>query len=463
MNNFDSSIFRAYDIRGIYPSQINKEVAYAAGQAFVKVKGAKKVVVGRDVRPSGIELQQAAIQGILDAGAEVIEIGVISTEMLYFAAATLQCDGGMSLTASHNPAEWNGIKFIAEKAIPLTKDGDLGKIYQEMQNGEPSVVENPGSISHLDLLPEYKYFLRQHFVPKLLPERPLKIVANTNFGADGRIIDSVFEDLPLTWHKLNWPADGTFPKGAPDPMLPKNRQEISQMVIAKKADFGAAWDADADRVFFYDEKGRFFHAYYITALLIKHFLEIAKGATVVVEPRLIWANQAAAAENGGVLVFSRTGHGFIKAAMRANQAIFGGESSGHYYYRDFFYCDNGLVSFFTVWEIFAKTIKEGGKVSELLDYYLQNYPISLEEMNYLTTRADEIATAAKAKYADGVLTEIDGISIEYPEWRFNLRMSSNEPVLRLNVEARNQAELELRKKELMELIEGFGAQLRNDD
>jgi phosphomannomutase len=455
---FDQSLFRAYDMRGTYPNHMNENVAYAAGQAFVHVMGAKNVVVGRDVRASGLSLLEALIRGITDAGANAIDVGVISTEMLYFAAATLECDGGMSITASHNPSQWNGIKFIGPKAVALTKEDKLGEIYNHINAGRKISEFNKGTVSHHNLLPEYTTFLKK-FAPSNTPA--MKVVANVNFGANGKVVDAVLQDLPLDVVRLNWQEDGTFPKGTPDPLLPSNYKEITGLIVSEKAAYGVAWDADADRCFFYDEKGRFFHGYYITAMLIEHFLK-AGGSKVVCERRLTWANMDAATNNGGEVIWSRTGHGYIKHAMRTHDAIFGGETSGHYYFKDAFFCDNGMVTFLVISDIFAKHIMAGGTVSSLLDHYMEHYPISLEERNYITEDAAKIIQAAADKYSDAEQTHEDGLTVEYPQWRFSLRMSSNEPVLRLNFEARNREELEKRQTELTSFIESFGATLRND-
>jgi phosphomannomutase len=455
---FDHSLFRAYDIRGTYPNHMNEQVAYAAGQALVRVMGAKNVVVGRDVRASGLSLVDSMIRGITDAGANAINVGVISTEMLYYAAATLECDGGMSITASHNPSQWNGIKFIGAQAVALTKEDKLGEIYDHMNSGEKISEFTKGTVSEQNLLPGYTSFLKR-FTPENTPQ--MKIVANVNFGANGKVVDAALQGLPIELIKLNWEEDGTFPKGTPDPLLPSNYKEITSLVQSEHAAFGVAWDADADRCFFYDEKGRFFHGYYITALLIEHFLK-AGGKKVVCERRLTWANVSAAKDNGGEVVWSRTGHGYIKHAMRSNDAVFGGETSGHYYYKDAFFCDNGLVTFLIVMDIFAKEIAAGRTVSSILDHYMEDYPISLEELNYITEDAATIIQAAAEKYPDAEQNHEDGLSVEYAMWRFNLRMSSNEPVLRLNFEARTREELETRKTELTSFIEGFGAKLRND-
>ncbi|HSI20764.1 MAG TPA: phosphomannomutase/phosphoglucomutase [Verrucomicrobiae bacterium] len=459
MSTFDQSIFRAYDMRGIYPDQMNEDVAYAAGQGFVQVMQAKNVVVGRDVRVTGKSLIDALIKGIRDAGANAIEIGVISTEMLYFAAATLECDGGLSVTASHNPSEWNGLKFIGKGAIPLTKEGDLGKVYDFINSGEKIEAPTKGTASSKVLTDEYIAFLQQ-FLPQNLPN--LKMVANVNFGANGQYVDAITKNLPLEIVRLNWEQDGTFPKGTPDPLLPKNRAEILERIRTEKADFGVAWDADADRCFFYDDQGRFFHGYYITALLIRHFFAKEENASAIVERRMTWANIDAAKECGGTTVYSRTGHGYIKKAMRDHHSIVGGETSGHYYFRDYFYCDTGLVTFLVVLGMFAKEIEAGRTVGNLLDTYMEKYPICPEELNYITPDAKTIMESAAAKYSDAEQNHEDGLTVEYADWRFNLRMSSNEPVLRLNMEARSQALLDDRFKEVTTYIESFGAKLRDD-
>lgn len=459
MNNFAESIFRAYDMRGTYPDQLNEAVAYAAGQAFVTVMRAKRVVVGHDVRPSGTPLVEAMVRGITDMGAEAIEIGVISTEMLYFAAATLECDGGMSVTASHNPKEWNGIKFITKGARPITRDGELGQIYDAIKNHEPRVVDNKGTVTQQNLTSSYIQYLHR-FIPENLPQ--LKIVANVNYGANGQYVDAIVDGLPLHIVRMNWEQDGTFPKGTPDPSLEKNREELSRRIVEEGADFGAAWDADADRCFFFDEKGRWFSGYFITALLIKHFLEQDRGGVAIIEHRLTWANLDAAREAGGSTAYSRTGHGYIKKAMRDHNAVFGGEMSGHYYYRDYFFCDSGLITFLSILGIFAAEIAGGLKVSEFMDSYHARYPIPESEMNYITPDAKKIIDAANEHYQNGEKDLSDGLTVEYPDWRFNLRMSDNEPVLRLNLEAHAQDVLTAKQAEITQFIESFGATLRND-
>ncbi|WP_309717422.1 phosphomannomutase/phosphoglucomutase [Armatimonas sp.] len=455
---FDPSLYRAYDIRGIYPSVINEEFAYICAQAFARVMNAKRVAVGRDVRLSGPTMQKAAMQGLVDLGVEVIDLGVISTEMLYFASGTLDIDGGFALTASHNPREWNGFKFVGKKGQPLVREGKLGEIYADADAATPQKVATPGTITETPLLAQYAEYLQQ-YVPADLPS--LKVVGNVNFGANGKFVDAAIAKLPLEMIRLNWNEDGGFPKGTPDPLLPSNRIEVCERIVTESADFGVAWDADADRCFFYDEKGRAFAGYYINALLIEHFLKREPGAAVVIEPRQIWATEAVAQAGQGKAVTSRTGHGFIKATMRQANAIFGGENSGHFYYRDFWYCDNGIITFLTVMGLFAEQIKSGGTVSQLLDAYKKDYPAS-EEMNFITPDAKGIIAALQARHPSAELSQIDGVSLAEGDWRCNLRMSQNEPVLRLNVEARTPEALETREADLLAFILGNGATLRDD-
>jgi len=458
---FDPSLYRAYDIRGTYPDVMNEKFMRAAAQAFATVMGAKKVAVGRDVRSHGASLQKEAIQALVEMGVDVVDLGVISTEMLYYASGVLDIDGGFCVTASHNPRDWNGMKFVGKAGVPLTREGKLGEVYKQIEEGPEGgrTAEKKGAVRQAgDLVAQYADYL-QKFVPAGLT--PHKVVANVNFGANGKVVDAVIKNLPLDVVRLNWNEDGTFPKGTPDPLLPSNRKEIAERIVAEKADFGVAWDADADRCFFYDEKGRAFPGYYINALLIEHFLKRDPGAAVVVEPRQIWATEDTAARLGGKAVVSRTGHGFIKAKMRESNAIFGGENSGHFYYRDFWYCDNGLITFLTVLGIFSERIRAGEPVSALLDRYRAGYPAS-EEINFITDRAKEIIDSLQRQYPDAQVTTIDGVSLEMPIWRCNLRMSQNEPVLRLNVEAKTLEELEAKEKELVAYIESFGAKKRED-
>jgi phosphomannomutase len=457
----DQSIFRAYDMRGLYPSQMNESIAYAAGQGFVQVLGAKKVVVGRDVRPSGAALEEAMIRGITDAGANVIRVGVISTDMLYFAAATLECDGGMSLTASHNPAGWNGIKYIAKGARPITKEGELGQIYDFINSGQKLSQFEKGSVEDYDLATHFVEAMRKH-IPADLPA--IKMVLNPNFGALGTILERTFADTPIELVMLNGNQDGSFPKGTPDPLLPANRAETSALMQSSGAQIGFSFDADADRCFCFDEQGRFFHGYHLTALMAEHFLGQEPTATIVAERRLVWAvREAVAAHPEAKLVYSKTGHGYFKGSMREHNAIFGGEMSGHFYYRDFFGCDSGILTCLTVLAKAATELAAGRTIGQLHDSYLAKYPIWPQELNCVVPEPAKVLEEARVRYADAEQTEQDGLTVEYPTWYASLRMSSNEPVLRMNVEAKTETEVAERRTELLSLVESLGGTLRNDE
>ncbi len=456
----DQSIFRAYDMRGLYPSQMNEAIAFAAGQAFVQILGAKKVVVGRDVRPSGVSLEEAMIRGITEAGADVIRVGVISTDMLYYAAGTLDCDGGMSITASHNPHGWNGIKFIAKGAKPITKEGELGQIYDFINSGQKISQFEHGTVTDHDLLPDFVSFLKKH-IPADLPA--MKLVLNPNFGALGKVLDATLEGTPLEIVRLNWVEDGTFPKGTPDPLLPSNRKEISETVVAEKATLGFAFDADADRCFCFDEQGRFFHGYYLTCLISETLLAENPGAAIVAERRLVRGVRETVAKNGGELVYSKTGHGYFKNSMRQHNAVFGGEVSGHFYYREFFGCDSGIFTLITLLKRFSQALAAGQTVGTLLDAYMAHYPVWPQELNFIVPDSAVVLAAAKEKFSDAELNDQEGYSFEFPTWYFNMRLSANEPVMRVNIEAATAEEVTQHQEELMELVTSHGGTLRNDE
>lgn len=457
-STIDQSIFRNYDMRGIYPSQMDEKIAYQAAQAFVELRGAKIIVAGRDVRTMGESMLAAAIQGARDAGAKVIEIGVISTEMLYFAAATIDCDGGLSVTASHNPKEWTGIKFIGAGAIPMYREGGLQEIYDYINVGRSVKAEQIGEHVQQNILQDYIEYLRR-YNPTPLPQG--KIAVNVNFGANGKVLDGALKDWPVELVRLNWNEDGNFPKGTPDPSLPSNRKEILDVIKTEKADYGVAFDADADRIFFYDENGRYFHAYYINALLIKHFLELEPEAKVVCERRLVYALKDST--KPGQIAYTRSGHSYIKAALREHNAIYGGEVSGHFYFRDFFYCDCGMVTFMIIADIFSKELAAGRKISTLLDQFIHDYPANQAELNYITPDANLIIDETAKKYADAEQNHLDGLTVDYPDWHLNLRTSSNEPVLRLNLEAKTPEKLAQVNEEVQAFILAHGATLRDDN
>lgn len=452
----NESIFKAYDIRGIYPNEINEQDVYKIAQAYCEFVQPKEVVIGCDVRLSSPSLKKAAIKAVVDLGIKVIDVGEISTDMLYFAVANYDYAGGFSITASHNPKEYNGLKFVRAKSQPISADTglldirDIAKKNLELriENFELN-NENKKLIEKKDILEDYIKKIKTF--ADFSRFKPLKIVANPNFGMGGRAVDKLLENTNIEIVRLNWESDGNFPKGRPDPLIPENREEISKLVVENKADFGVAWDADADRCFFITSKGEFIEGYFITALLGKIFLEKNPGEKIIHDPRLVWAIQDIARKNNGSTIVSKAGHAFFKERMKKEDAIFGGEMSAHYYFRDYFYCDNGLIPLVMMLEFLSTQEKTLSEIMQ--EMFWQKYFVSGEINNQVADAKAKIAEA-KAKYSPGAIKidEIDGVSIEYADWRFNLRGSNTEPVIRLNVEAKSKGLMENKRDELLELI-----------
>jgi len=445
----DNTIFKAYDIRGIYPTQLDEDAVYRIAQAYCKFLSPKTVALGRDVRTSGGALWEAAKRGLTDHGVNVIDIGVISTDMLYFAVAHYGYDGGITISASHNPKEYNGMKMVREGSIPISGDTGIYEIRDIAVGGYHVKQPLAGNV-------ETKY-VRQDYLNKCLSFidvsviKPYTVVANAMFGP---ALDNVTKmNLPITLKMLNEVPDGTFPKGQPDPMLEANRAETIQMVKSQRADMGVAWDGDADRFFIFDEDGRFIPGYYLTAFLGRYFASKEPGAKVICDPRMTWAVLDDVSSVGGVPLINKSGHSFIKERMRRENAIFGGEASGHYYFRDYFYADNGLIPFLVIMEIMSKT---GKKVSEIFNRYFNLYPIS-GEINIKIRSQDEIKQVLadfELKYRNAAKMEkVDGLSVEYPDWRANVRASNTEPIIRLNVEAKNHELLKEKTAEALAIIQ----------
>lgn len=434
----DESIFKAYDIRGIYPSEINEEVCERIGVAFANVVKPKVVAVGRDVRTSGIKLQAAIIAGLVSQGVDVIDIGVGPTEQLYFAVATKKLDGGIQVSASHNPAQYNGLKMVRGldgQIDALSADNLLPEIKSfVLSNQAATEVEDIGRVETADLHLEYLEYLTN--LIDLTNIKPLKIVANNNFGVSGPLAKQVIEklELPIELIELNFEPDGSFPKGRPDPLVPENRAETSNLVREHKADFGVAWDADGDRFFVADEHGEFVDGCYLTAMLARTLLKDHPGEKIIYDPRNIWAVENAIKEGGGVPLMNKAGHTYIKNRMCKEDALMAGEMSGHYSFRDFFYCDNGIIPFLYFLKIAGQSEKT---VSELFQSDRANFPVS-GELNF---KVKDIAQAMKAIeefFPDAAKDRTDGVSLSYATWRLNLRGSNTEPLLRLNVEAKNK-------------------------
>ncbi len=451
------SIFKAYDVRGIYPSEINEQDVYKIAKAYCEFVKPSEVVIGSDVRLSSPSLKKAAIKAVTDQKIKVIDVGEVSTDMLYFSVANYGYAGGFSLTASHNPKEYNGLKFVREESRPISSDTGLFEIRDMVLKDETEITdfelteENLKLVEKKDIMADYIAKIKTF--ADFSKFKKFKVVANPNFGVGGRAIDKLLEGVDIDIVKLNWESDGNFPKGRPDPLIPENREEISKLVVENGTDFGVAWDADADRCFFFTEKGEFIEGYFITALLGKIFLQRNPGATILHDPRLIWAIRDVASENGGQDIINKSGHAFIKERMRKDNVVFGGEMSAHYYFKDYFYCDNGLIPFVMMLEFLST---EDKTLSEIMtEMFWKKYFVSGEINSEVQDVKSKIA-AAKEKYAPEAesVDEIDGVSIEYADWRFNLRGSNTEPVIRLNVEAKSKELMEKKRDELLGLIRG---------
>ncbi|MFH1183259.1 MAG: phosphomannomutase/phosphoglucomutase [Candidatus Moraniibacteriota bacterium] len=448
----DNNIFKSYDIRGIYPTEIDEAGVFKIAQAFARVVKPKTVALGKDVRLSSPALFESAKDGLLKSGVNVVDIGTISTDMLYFAVANYGYDGGITITASHNPKEYNGMKLVGKDSAPIFSDFLLLEIQKIACDPEFKPIEIPGGeCSKKEILPNYLTKVKSFGSLENL--KPIKILLNANFGLAGKIFKQILEGTATEIVELNCEPDGSFPKGRPDPLVPENREETKAKIKETGSRLGFAWDADADRCFVYDENGNDIEGCFMGALLAKIILERSPGKNenLVYDPRIVWTLAETIKESGGVPIPSRVGHAIIKAKMREVNALAALESSGHFYFRDFFYCDNGMISAIM---ILSYLNEKGLTLSQALAEIMSKYFVS-GEINFTAENKDEIIAQLKEKYADAKFEEIDGISIEYPDWRFNVRKSNTEPLLRLNIETRSQALLDEKKKELVELIDGW--------
>ncbi len=449
----NTKAFKAYDIRGMVPEEVNPELAYRIGRVFVALFGAETVVVGHDIRLTGPELVDALSDGLRDGGANVIDIGQCGTEMIYFATAQLKTDGGIMVTASHNPAGYNGMKLVRRDARPVSSTTGLEEIRQMVEGDEFPHHAVAGKARGIrvkqDIMAAYVEHLLTYIDKDSL--KPMKIVVNPGNGGAGAVLDSLEKLLPFELVKINYKPDGTFPNGVPNPMLEGNRQVTSDAVLESGADLGIAWDGDFDRCFFCDEKGRFIEGYYIVGLLAAAFLQKHRGSKIMYDPRLVWNTEAIVRKYGGIPVKCRSGHAFMKQCMRENDVIYGGEMSSHHYFRDFSFCDSGMITWLMVTELLCQ---RGGKMSDLVEAMEAAFPCS-GEINRKVEDPEKIFTILEEAFKDGDIDHMDGLSVEYRDWRFNLRASNTEPVIRLNVEARGDRKLLAEKTaELLRLIGG---------
>jgi phosphomannomutase len=449
--SFDQpSCFKAYDIRGRVPDELNEDVAYRIGRATVSYLGARTFCVGRDCRLSSPSLAAAVVQGVCDAGCEVMDIGMCGTEMVYWAVDRRGLDGGIMVTASHNPMDYNGLKLVRENARPISGDTGLDIIGAMVMGGGLSRSKATGKAASEDVLGPYMDDLLTIVDPSQLP--PLSVVANGGSGCAGPVVKAFADRLSGRWVHLNAEPDGSFPSGIPNPLLPENRSATSEAVRRQGADLGLAWDGDFDRCFFFDQEGGFIEGYYLVGLLARAALRRSPGSVVIHDPRLIWNTIDVVKTAGGVPVMNKTGHAFMKERMRREDAIYGGEMSAHHYFRSFAYCDSGMLPWLFVMQEMARTgLALGSLVKEMQD----NYPASGEINRRLLDPAAAMA-ACEARYLDKAISvdRTDGLSCEFEQWRFNLRMSNTEPLLRLNVESRRDAALmHAKTQEILEILD----------
>ncbi len=446
-----SSCFKAYDIRGKVPQELDGDLAYRIGRGLAGLFGLRKVVIGRDIRLSGEEIAGRLSDGLRQGGCDVLDCGLCGTEEIYHAVFSLEdqgVDGGVIVTASHNPADYNGMKIVTSGARPLSGNTGLQQLaeYTVEEPGE-APVRNPGKYSALSCRKEYIEHLLGYIKEEAL--MPLKVVVNSGNGCAGQIIDLLEEHLPFTFHKLHHQPDGHFPHGVPNPLLPEKREETSRAVLEYGADLGLAWDGDFDRCFFWDEKGEFIEGYYLVGLLAKEMLNKYPGEKILHDPRLIWNTMDQVRKCGGIPVMTRTGHAFIKERMRHENALYGGEMSAHHYFRDFGFCDSGMIPWLLICSLLSKVKKP---LSSLVEDMVAAYPVS-GEINSLVEDADGVICKIEERYGDGDRDYVDGLSVAYENFRFNIRKSNTEPLLRLNVESRADSNLLKEKtEELLRLI-----------
>ncbi|MDW6002157.1 phosphohexomutase domain-containing protein [Vibrio mangrovi] len=445
------SCFKAYDVRGRLGRELNEDIVYRIGRAYAELFNPECIVIGGDPRLSSESFKHALANGLQDGGVNVIDLGMTGTEEIYFAAQSLPVDGGIEVTASHNPRDYNGMKFVRKNAMPISGDSGLRDIQRLAEQNEFIPVQHRGSYSRQDNLAAYV----DHLLTYVKPEnfQPLTLVVNSGNGAAGHVIDEIerrFNSLnvPVKFVKVHHQADGHFPNGIPNPLLPECRQDTAQAVIDHQADFGIAWDGDFDRCFLFDETGAFIEGYYIVGLLAEAFLQKHPGSKIIHDPRLSWNTVDIVKGVGGIPVLSKTGHAFIKERMRSEDAIYGGEMSAHHYFKTFGYCDSGMIPWLLVAELLCvKGISLSATVQERIHAYPSSGEINLklEDPVEAITRVRS-AFEKSALFVDGT----DGISMEFMDWRFNLRSSNTEPVVRLNVESR--ANIPLMQEKTSEIL-----------
>src|SRR3990170_5006530 len=444
------SSFKAYDIRGKVPSELNANLAYKIGKTYPVLINAKKIVIGHDIRKSSEEISAALAKGLTESGVDVIDIGLCGTEMVYYATPALDADGGIMITASHNPPEYNGMKFVKKGSVPVGYDSGLKEMEMMILKNELALRSAKlGTIKQQYIMDKFIHNLKRFYDPNKINKH--KIVMNAGNGCAGLALNALEKDLPIEMIKIFNEPDSNFPNGVPNPLLIENRKPTIDAVIKNKAALGVAWDGDYDRCFFFDEKGNFVEGYYIVGLLAKSILKKNPGGKIVHDPRLTWNTLEIVKKFGGTAVVSKSGHAFIKQKMREVNSVYGGEMSAHHYFRDNAYSDSGMIPFVLILQLMSE---ENKPFSQLVEEMIAAYPCSGEINSKISDPAGKIKEIEK-KYSDGKIDKLDGLSVGYNNWRFNLRMSNTEPIIRLNVESKGDIKLMNEKtEELLKIIRG---------
>jgi phosphomannomutase len=444
--------FKAYDVRGRVPEELDEDITYRIGRAYAAFVKPRTVAVGRDIRASSPTLTAALVKGLTDSGVDVLDIGIGGTELVYFATFSRKLDGGIMVTASHNPPNYNGMKFVREESRPISADNglkDVRALAERNAFGPP--VAARGKVRQVDVKPDYIEHLLSYVDLKALS--PLTIVVNAGNGGAGPIVDLLEPHLPFRFVKLFHEPDGSFPNGVPNPMIEENRAVTIERLRSERADLGIAWDGDYDRCFLFDEQGQFIEGYYIVGLLAETFLARSRGERIVHDPRLTWNTLDIVKRGGGEAVQSKSGHAFIKHRMREVDAVYGGEMSAHHYFRQFSYADSGMIPWLLITEIMSA---RKASLSTLVGERMRAYPAS-GEINRKVEDARAVIARVEAEYTPraAAVDRTDGLSVEFADWRFNLRSSNTEPLLRLNVESRGDPKLMRAKTaELLALLGG---------
>jgi phosphomannomutase len=444
------AIFKAYDVRGVYPSEINEEGARAIGAAFIAYLRAGRVAVGRDMRLSSPALAAAFIDGVTSQGADVVDYGMIPTDMLYFAVAADRLEGGVQITASHNPKQYNGMKMVRQEAFPLSGEAGISDIRDMIAADRlPAPAPRRGAVTSRNAIDAYINHVMSFIDPSII--KPFNVVLDAGSGMGGLVAPKLFDRLPCRTTRLCFQIDGSFPNHEANPLIEENRRDIVERVVAERADIGIAWDGDADRCFFITGAGEFVSGDFVTALLAEAFLMKHPGASIIYDLRASYAVKDVVAQYSGTALMNRVGHAFIKQRMRETNAIFGGEVTGHYYFRDNFYADNGFIPALLMLELMSK---KGQSLHDLIAPLSKKYFISgeinskLPSMDLVPAKLEQIAE----KYADGRQYKLDGLSVEYADWHFNVRPSNTEPLLRLNLEATAPDLMARKRDEVVALI-----------